>query len=96
MWSLDIKEIFRISKMPWPQNKTHRSYLLTIKCSDVYVSMGSVYQIFGDFRMPVEYAMKLSRACLSNDECIVILMRLQNLHWSKLKYCNAIVSVESV
>ena len=28
--------------------------------------MGSVYQIFSDFRMPVEYVMKLSRACFSN------------------------------
>jgi len=58
--------------------------------------MGSVYKIFGDFRMPVEYAMKLSRACFSNDECIVILARLQNLSRSKLKYSNVVVSVESV
>ena len=49
--------------------------------------MGSVYKIFGDFKMSVEYAMKLSRACFSNDECIIILVRLQNLHWSKFRKC---------
>jgi hypothetical protein len=55
-----------------------------------------VYKIFGDFRMPVEYAMKLSRACFSNEECIVILARLQNLHLLELKYYNVVVSIESV
>jgi len=58
--------------------------------------MGSVYKIFGDFRMPVEYAMKLPRACFSNDECTVILTRLQNLHRSKLKYYDVVVIIESV
>jgi len=58
--------------------------------------MWSVYKIFGDFRMPVEYNMKLSRACCGNDECIVILARLNNLHWSKLKYSDIVVSIESV
>jgi hypothetical protein len=58
--------------------------------------MGSVYEIFGDFRMSVEYAIKLPRACFSNDECIVILARLQNLHRSKLKYSDIVVSIESV
>jgi hypothetical protein len=58
--------------------------------------MGSVYKIFGDFRMPAEYAMKLSRACFSTDECTVILVRLQNLHQSKLKYLNVVVNIESV
>ena len=46
--------------------------------------------------MPVEYAMKLSRARFSNDECTVVLARLQNLHRSKLKYFNAFVSIENV
>ena len=58
--------------------------------------MGSVFEIFGNFRMPVEYSMKLSRACFSNDECIVILARLQNSHWSNLKYSNVVVSIESL
>jgi hypothetical protein len=58
--------------------------------------MGSVYEIFGDFRMSVEYAIKLPRACFSIDECIVILARLQNLHRSKLKYSDVVVSIESV
>ena len=58
--------------------------------------MRSAYKIFGDFRMPVEYVMKLSRACFSNDKCTVILVRLQNLHKSKLKYCDLVVSIESV
>ena len=58
--------------------------------------MGSVYKIFGDFRMPVEYAMKLSRACFSNEECIVILARLQNLHRSKLKNTYVVVSIKSI
>ena len=58
--------------------------------------MGSVYKIFDDFKMSVEYAMKLSRACFSNDECVVILARLQNLHLSKLKYSDLVVSIENV
>ena len=58
--------------------------------------MRSVYKIFGDFRMPVEYAMKLSRACFSNYECTVILARLQNSHQSKLKYFNTFVNIEGV
>jgi len=58
--------------------------------------MVSVYKIFGDFRMPVEYTMKLSRACFCNDESTVILAMLQNLHWSELKYKNILVNVECV
>ena len=58
--------------------------------------MGSVYNFFDDFRITVEYAMRLSRACFSNSECTVILARLQNLHRSKLKYYNVVVNIESV
>ena len=58
--------------------------------------MRSVYKIFGDFRMPVEYVMKLSRAWFSNDECTVVLAGLQNLHRSKLKYRNVFVNIDSV
>ena len=57
--------------------------------------MGMVYEIFCDFRMPVEYAMWLSRACFGNDECIVILAKLQNLHRSELKLYDVFVSIES-
>ena len=58
--------------------------------------MKSAYKIFGDFRMPVEYAMKLSRASFNNDECTVVLARLQNLHQLKLKYFNAVMNMECV
>ena len=58
--------------------------------------MGSVFKKFGDFRMSVEYAMKQSRACFSNDDCTVVLVRLQNLNWSKLKYGNVFVNIESL
>ena len=58
--------------------------------------MNIAYKIFGNFRMPVEYAIKLSRASFSNDECTVVLARLQNLHRLKLKYFNAVMNMESV
>ena len=56
--------------------------------------MGSVFKKFGDFKMSVEYAMKQLRACFSNDDCTVVLVRLQNLNWSKLKYGNVFVNNE--
>ena len=58
--------------------------------------MGSVYNFFDDFRITVEYAMRLSRACFSNYECTVILARLQNFHQSRLKYFKVVVNIDSV
>jgi hypothetical protein len=55
-----------------------------------------IYKIFGDFRMLVEYAMKLSRTCFNNDKCTVVLARLQILHGSKLKYFNTVVNIEYI
>ena len=46
--------------------------------------------------MPVEYVMKLSRACFSNDECTVVLAGLQSLHLLKIKYRKVFVNVDSV